>query len=70
MVECDDQTAELHKAMAEMMEEDEGGNNVEQGQGDQLNVLQFTIAQENTCGKQDQMYNYTINGFSYYLTSF
>ena len=63
MVECDDQTVELHMAMAEMMEDDEG-------QGDQLNVMQFTKAQENTYGKQDKMYNYTINDFSYYLKSF
>ena len=39
MVECDDQTAELHMAMAEMMGEDEGDANVEQGPGDQLNVM-------------------------------
>ena len=39
IVECDDQTAELHMAMAEMMEEDEGDAKVEQGPGDQLNVM-------------------------------
>ena len=47
-VECDDQTAELHMAMAEMTGEDEGDVNVEQEPGDQLNVMQFTTAQENT----------------------
>ena len=46
MVECDDQTAELQMAMAEMMGEDVGNANVEQGPGDQLNVMQFTTAQE------------------------
>ena len=46
MVECDDQTAELHMAMAEMMAEDEEDRNVEQWQGDQLNIMQFTMAQE------------------------
>ena len=44
MVECDNQTAELHMAMAEMMEEDEGDRNAEQGQGNQLDVMQFTVA--------------------------
>ena len=37
MVECDDQTAELHMAMAEMMGKDDGEANVEQGPVDQLN---------------------------------
>ena len=55
-----DQTAELHMAMAEMMEEYKGDRN----------VMQFTTAQDNTYGKQDQMYNYQINNFSYYSTSF
>ena len=45
MVECDDQTAELHMAMAEMMEEDEGGNSREQEQGEQLNVMENTYGQ-------------------------
>ena len=70
LVECDDQTAELHMAMAEMMEEDEGDRNVEHRQGNQLDAMQFTVAQDNTYGKQDQMYTYQINYFSYYLTSF
>ena len=56
-------------AMAEMMEEDEGDRKVEQGQGDQLNLMHFTTAQENTYGKQDQIYNF-INDFSYYFSSF
>ena len=70
MVECDDQMPELHMAMAEIMGEDEGDANVEQGPGDQLNVMQFTTAQENTYGKPDQIYNYTINNFSSYFLSF
>ena len=48
MVECDEQTAELHMAMAEMMEEDEGNAKVEQGPGDQLNVMQFTTPRPRT----------------------
>ena len=32
--------------------------------------MQFTAAQEHTYGKQDQMYNFQINDFTYYLTSF
>ena len=70
MVECDDQTAELHMAMAEMVGEDEGDGSVKQGPGDQPNVMQFTMVQENTYGKQDQMYNYAKNYCSYYFTSF
>ena len=60
IVKCENQTAELHMAIAEMMEEDKGDRN----------VMQFTTAQDNTYGKQDQMYNYQINNFSYYSTSF
>ena len=32
--------------------------------------MQFTTAQENNYGKQDQIYNFSINDFSYYFTSF
>ena len=39
MVECDEQTAEHHMAMAEMIGDDEGDAKVEQGPGDQLNVM-------------------------------
>ena len=46
MVECDDQTAELHMAMAEMMGEDEKQANIEPGPDDQLNVMQFTTIQD------------------------
>ena len=70
IVECDDQTAELHMAMAKMMEEEEGDMDVEQGQGNQLTIMQLTVAQENTYGKHDQMYIFQANDFSYYLTSF
>ena len=65
VVECNDQTAQLHMAIAEMMGEDEGDVNVEQGPGNQLYVIQFTTAQENTYGKQNQIYNFAINDFSY-----
>ena len=47
MVECDEQTAELHMAMAD----DDGKTKVEQDAGDQLNVMQFIMAQENTYEK-------------------
>ena len=70
MVECEEQTAELYMAMAEMMGDDDGKTKVEQGTGDQLNVMQFTMAQENTYEKQDQMNNFAINNFSYYFSSF
>ena len=70
MVECDDETAELHMAMAEIMGEDEGDANVEKWPMDELNVMQFTTAKENIYGKKDQMYNLSINDFSYYFTSF
>ena len=70
MVECEEQTAELYMAMAEMMGDDDGKTKVEQGTGDQLNVMQFTMAQKNTYEKQDQMNNFAINNFSFYFSSF
>ena len=71
MVECDEQTAELHNmAMTEMMGDGEGDAKIEQGAGDQLKVMQFTMAQENTYEKQDEFYNFAINNFSYYFSSF
>ena len=59
-VECNDQTAEFYMAMAEMMEEEEGEANKQQVQAIQPDVMQFTVAQEQTYGKQDQMYNFQI----------
>ena len=32
--------------------------------------MQFTVAQDQAYGKQDQMYNFQIKDFTYYLTSF
>ena len=46
MVEFDDQTAELHMAMAEMTQDDEGDIDAQQGQAIQPNVMQFTVAQD------------------------
>ena len=70
MIECDDPTAELHMAMAEMMGEDEKQADSEPRPDDQLNVMQFNTVQDNTYGNQDKLYNYSINDFSYYLSSF
>ena len=70
MVECDDQTAELHMAMAEMMQDDEGDIDAHQVSAIQPDVIQFTVAQDQAYAKQDKMYNFQINDFTYYLTSF
>ena len=70
MVECDDQTAELHIAMAEMMQDDEGDIDAHQVPAIQPDVMQFTVAQDQAYAKQDKMYNFQINDFTYYLTSY
>ena len=58
MVECDDQTAELHMAVAEMMQDDEGEMNAQQVQVIQPDVMQFTVAQDQAYAKQDKMYSF------------
>ena len=70
MIECDDQTAEQHIAMAEMMKEDEGEIVLEPTAQDQTNLMQFSSVPGATYQNTDQMYSYAINDFSYYLSSF
>ena len=70
MIECDQQTAEQHMAMAEMMQEDEGEPVVESTVQDQTNLMQFSTTSGATYGNMDQMYSFEINDFRYYLTSF
>ena len=53
-----------------MMGEDEKQADSEPRPDDQLNVMQFNTVQDNTYGNQDKLYNYSINDFSYYLSSF
>ena len=70
MIECDEQTAEQHIAMAEMMKEDEGELVLEQTAQDQTNLIQFSSVPGATYQKTEKMYSYEINNFSYYLSSF
>ena len=68
MIECDQQTAEQHMAMAEMMKEDDGTQVLEPTAMDQTNLMQFSTTSGATYGSMDQMYSCEINDFSYYLT--
>ena len=70
VVEWDDQTVELHMAMDEMIQDDEGDIDAQQVQAIQPNIMQFTVAQDQAYAKQDKMYNFQINDFTYYLTSY
>ena len=56
--------------MAEIIGEDEKQADNEPRPDDQLNVMQFNTVQDNTYGNQNKLYNYLINDFSYYLSSF
>ena len=69
MIECDQQTAEQHIAMAEMMQDDNGVPVEDSTVHDQTNLMQFSTTSGPTYGNAD-MYSYEINDFSYYLTSF
>ena len=69
MIECDQETAEQHMAMAEMMKEDEGVPALEPTVQDQTNLLNCTIP-GSTYQNSDQMHSFEMNYFSYYLSSF
>ena len=70
MVQCDQDTADQHLAMAEMMNED----NVEQDNdgtpAEQDHLMQFSMTSGETYGNKDQMFAYSINKYGYYLNSF
>ena len=70
MIECDQETAEQHMAMAEMMKEGEGEPALEPTVQDQTNLMQFSTIPGATYQNADQMYSFEINDFSYYLSSF
>ena len=70
MIECDQQTAEQHMAMAEMMKEDEEEQVLEPTAMDQTNLMHFSTTSGATYGNMGQMYAYEINDFSYYFNSF
>ena len=70
MIECDQDTANQHLAMAEMMNED----NVEQdGDGtpaEQDHLMKLSMVSGETYGNKDQLFSYSINDYGYYLNSF
>ena len=70
VIECDDQTADLHMAMAQMMADDEKQVEDEMKPEEQLNLMQFSAVQGDTYGNQDNIYNFQINDFTYCLSSF
>ena len=70
VIKCDDQTAQQHMAMAQMMPDDEKQVDHETKPEEQANLMQFSAVQEETYGNQDNLYNFQINDFKYYLSSF
>ena len=58
MIECDNQTAEQHIAMAEMMKEDEGEIVLEPTAQDQTNLMQFSSVPGATYQSTEKMYSY------------
>ena len=70
MIQCDQDTAEQHLAMAEMMNEDNEGQDTETTPMYQNYLMQFSMTSGETYGNKDQMYAYQINDYSYYFNSF
>ena len=70
MTECDQETAEQHMAMAEMMNEDDDGQVADPTPMDQTNLMQFSMTSGSTYENKDQMYAYQINDYGYYFNSF
>ena len=59
-IECDEQTALQHIAMAQMMDDDDKQANNEAKPEEYANQMQFSAIQEQTYGNQDNYYNFQI----------
>ena len=59
VIKCDDQTADLRMAMAQMMADDEKQVEQEMKPEEQVNLMQFSAVQEDTYGNQDNIYDFS-----------
>ena len=63
MLECDQDTANQHLAMAEMMNEDNVDQDSDGTPAEQDHLMQFSMASGETYGNKDQMFAFSINDY-------
>ena len=59
-IECDEQTALQHLAMAQMMDDDDQQTSNEAKPEEYANQMQYSAIQEQTYGNQDNYYNLSL----------
>ena len=70
MVQCDQDTANQHLAMAEMMNEDNVDQDGDGTPAEQDHLMPFSMVPGETYRNKDQLFAYSINDYGYYLNSF
>ena len=70
MIECDQDTAIQHLAMAQMMNEDNAERDDVSIPAEQDHLMQLSLVSGETYGNKDQLFSYSINDYGYYLNSF
>ena len=70
LIECDQDTAIQHLAMAQMMDEENAEQDGVRIPAEQDNVMQLSLVSGETYENKDQLFSYSINDYAYYLNSF